>query len=262
MSATLLDHMPAYRAAPGELVLSRAYAAEVPPELILPILDIERSSQFMRCVPIAASLAVEGSADAADFAINSEVEQYKIHTGWQTPSSATETSASYWSNVDRLARFVGASFSNLFVEPDYHDSHYPAGVAVVMEHRRTTTDPHVPLENRFKPTFSGTTEFAKNVAPDKFGAHLDLVHPSPILIGFIARGGGTIVREGIYHALDPLSSQAELNATGDELYARQLPDDELHFGDARTLMHEAPESQEGWRDHIRFYVAPEHPAAT
>jgi hypothetical protein len=27
-------------------------------------------------------------------------------------------------------------------------------------------------------------------------------------------------------------------------------------------MHEAPESQEGWRDHIRFYVAPEHPAAT
>lgn len=258
MSQTQLEQLVPIRPQPGEIVDSRAFPANVPAELILPVLGEERTSQFMRCVPVVASVAVEASVSPDDFGPHDEIEAYKVNTGWLTPRQLNGETSRYWQDASRLAAYVGASFSPLFTHPDFHDSRQPAAVSVVMEHKRTHSDgASYPLDNPFKPTFSGTTCFEKNVAPDKFGAHLDLVHSSPILIGFIARGGGTIVREGLYPALDPLSSQSELNATGDILEARQLPDDELHYGDARTLMHEAPGSQDGWRDHIRFYVAPQ-----
>ncbi|MDB5181401.1 MAG: hypothetical protein JWP13_164 [Candidatus Saccharibacteria bacterium] len=259
MSIKSLDTLPAVRPEPGTSVVSAIVPAEVPSSLITPILDMERTTQFMRCVPIVASAAVQGEVGPHDFATDSEVRDYKIGTGWLTPETA-QTEDDYWKYANKLARFVGASFGHMFADPSFHDPRHEAGVALVMEHRRTYAGTPAPaLENSFKPTFSGTTCFERNVAPDKFGAHLDLVHSSPILIGFIARGGGTIVREGKYSALDPLSSQAELNAVGDSLDGRQLPDDELFLGDARTLIHEAPDSQDGWRDHIRFYIAPKYP---
>jgi hypothetical protein len=259
ISPIRLTQLPSSRPQPGEVVRSQAFPANVPEELISPVFNVARETQFMRCVTLAAVLSVQGEIGPEEFERDSHVETYKVHTGWLTPESADSATEDYWSKADELARYVGASMSHLFANPDIHDRRNPPAVALVMEHKRTHSDATAaPLENPFRPTFSGTTFFARNVAPDKFGAHLDLVHSSPIVIGFIARGGGTIVREGIYHALDPLSSQEALNATGNSLYARQLPDDELYYGDARTLMHEAPSSQDGWRDHIRFYVAPQY----
>lgn len=259
-----LDHLEPARPESGRIIRSQVFELPVDSALLDSVLGSERTIQFYRAVPVVASLAIKNrELSPHDFLSHHHVEDYKRHTGWQTPGLDTmQDTADYWRAAVLLAQTTGAMLGHLFQNAKFHDPSELHSLAVMMEHKRTHANPTTaPLENNFKPVFSGTSDFERNVPPSDFGTHLDLVHDAPVVVGFATRGGGTIARVGEYPALDPMSSQEALNAAGSTLEAVQLPDGSLHYGDARTLLHEAPStaSLTDWRDHIRFYVAPRYP---
>lgn len=251
--------LPGRRPVPGQTVLSAVRQLPLDARLVQPLLEDQPRCQINRCVALVSD--VDATDALLGFTADAVVRSYKSRLGWTTVENMPRGAEDYWEAATLLARVVGLGMGGAVCDAEFHDPAAPRRVGLLMEHKRTCRGAQTrPTENGVQPVFSGTTDLAANVSADRFGPHLDLVHAGPCLIGFIARGGGTVAREGSYRYLDPLSDQTALNAAGEALPAWQIPDLELYYGDARTLLHEAPLApQRGWRDHLRFFVAPKDP---